>query len=566
MKTLASQLFFFFRHKTAQRNFAVLWKFFTFLVLMICLYSVLFHVLMLYEGRDFSWITGFYWTMTVMSTLGFGDITFHTDLGLLFTIIVLFSGVLFLLIMLPFIFIQFFYTPWLEAQQRAKIPRALPGEIRNHVILTSYDPVTTRLIELMTKYDIPYALVITEHQLANELHDQGYVVVIGELDKPSTYEALRIGDAALVVVTNDDLTSTNICFTIREVDKDVPVVTNAEKEHSIDILEFSGNTSVFQFVSMLGTQLAKRTRGVSMTANVIGRFDELKITEMPVKESELVGKTLLEANIRNQTGVTVIGLMQQGKFRAAGPNQIMTKETILILSGTSQQLKGFEECYVAEYSGEKEGNHVVILGGGRVGLSAARTLTEHGIKHRIIEKRPLKTTYEDEEEIIQGDAADIHILEAAGIRTAQSVIVTTHSDDMNIYLTFYCRQLRPDIQIISRSILERNVSKLHSAGADQVMSYASLGAGTIFQLLRPNEVSLFTEGLIVFNKKAGHYFQGRSIKESRVRHKTGCNIVAIRRDERLMVSPEPETVLKPDDELIFIGTAENEERFQELTG
>jgi transaldolase / glucose-6-phosphate isomerase len=36
------------------------------------------------EGREHSWITGVYWTLTVMSTLGFGDITFETDLGRLF--------------------------------------------------------------------------------------------------------------------------------------------------------------------------------------------------------------------------------------------------------------------------------------------------------------------------------------------------------------------------------------------------------------------------------------------------------------------------------------------------
>lgn len=565
MKTLPSQIIFFFRHKTAQRNFAVLWKFFTFLFLIICLYSLLFHVLMVYEGRDFSWITGVYWTMTVMSTLGFGDITFHSDLGLCFTMIVLFSGVLFLLIMLPFIFIQFFYTPWLDAQQRAKIPRVLPEHISNHVILTSYDPISTRLIERLAKYDIPYTLVTPDHQLANELHDLGYLVVIGEPDKPSTYEALRIADASLVVVTNDDLISTNICFTIREVDRVVPIVTNADREHSIDILEFSGNTSVFQFTYMLGTHLAKRTQGVSITSNVIGRFEELMITEMPVKESELVGKTLLEANIRSRTGVTVIGLMQKGIFSPSAPNAIMTKNTILVLSGTAKQLKTFEDRFGVDCCGPDETNHVLILGGGRVGLSAAKTLNEHGIKCRIIEKRPIKVTYQNEEQFIVGDAADIKTLEAAGIQTARSIIVTTHSDDMNIYLTFYCRQLRPDIQIISRSILERNVSKLHSAGADQVMSYASLAAGTIFQLLRPNEVSLFTEGLIVFNKKAGTYFNGRSIMESGVRDKTGCNIIALRRDGRLQVSPEPDTILEANDELIFLGTADNEELFLKLT-
>ncbi len=36
------------------------------------------------EGQDHSWITGVYWTLTVMSTLGFGDITFATDLAAAF--------------------------------------------------------------------------------------------------------------------------------------------------------------------------------------------------------------------------------------------------------------------------------------------------------------------------------------------------------------------------------------------------------------------------------------------------------------------------------------------------
>ena len=58
---------------------------------MVCVYSILFHFLMIIENREFSWITGFYWTLTVMSTLGFGDITFATDIGKVFSIIVLMS-------------------------------------------------------------------------------------------------------------------------------------------------------------------------------------------------------------------------------------------------------------------------------------------------------------------------------------------------------------------------------------------------------------------------------------------------------------------------------------------
>ena len=226
--------------------------------------------------------------------------------------------------------------------------------------------------------------------------------------------------------------------------------------------------------------------------------------------------------------------------------------------------KAFDEAYPVTCTQDPDKPQVLILGGGRVGQVAAETLAEHGITYRIVEKRAVRANGPQNEFTIIGDAADISTLQAAGIDSAKSVIVTTHSDDMNIYLTFYCRQLRADLQIISRSILERNVSKLHMAGADLVMSYSSLGAGVIFQLLRPNEVSLFTEGLIVMNRTAGTDLAGKTIMNCGIREKTGFSIIAIRKEDRLNVSPAPQTEIKEQDELIVIGTAENEKLFTEF--
>ena len=129
MKLIFSQLAYLF-NQSRERNIQVLLKFMGILAVMVALYSVLFHFLMIREGQQFSWLTGVYWTLTVMSTLGFGDITFHTDLGRLFSILVLLSGTVFMLIILPFTFIQFFYAPWLETQARSRTPRRLPEDIR----------------------------------------------------------------------------------------------------------------------------------------------------------------------------------------------------------------------------------------------------------------------------------------------------------------------------------------------------------------------------------------------------------------------------------------------------
>ena len=131
MKLIFSELLSLIAKKQ-ERNVRILIKFFLVLIAMITLYSILFHFLMILEKREFSWVTGFYWTLTVMSTLGFGDITFTTDLGKLFSILVLLSGVVFLLTMLPFTFIQFFYLPWLEAQSKAGAPRKLQEDTTGH--------------------------------------------------------------------------------------------------------------------------------------------------------------------------------------------------------------------------------------------------------------------------------------------------------------------------------------------------------------------------------------------------------------------------------------------------
>ena len=563
MKFLPSQLLFFFQNKTTRKNLVLLTKFFCFIVLIIGFYSVLFHALMLYEGRNFSWVTGLYWTLTVMSTLGFGDITFHTDLGLLFTLAVLISGIVLLLIMLPFTFIQFFYAPWLEAQSKIRTPRELPRGTSGHVIITNLDPITEKLVAKLKRRNFYYVFVVDELQKASELYDAGYKVVVGEPDDPETYHRLQVKDAALVVATNDDLVNTSVAFTVREITDTVPIVTSANNENSMDILKFPGNTHVFQFAKMLGQELGTRTLGLGRSVNIVSRFDKLNIAEISAAQTTLSGQSLLDLEMRAKTGASVVGIWEKGRFEIPTRDTVISARTLLLLAGTTKQLDRFEEHYAVAQPHIPEDAPVLILGGGRVGLAAAETLDEHGISHHIVEKRP-NLTMGKGEKFIQGDAADIKILEKAGVLDARTVLITTHNDAMNIYLAFYCRQLRPDIQIISRATSERSVSKLHMAGADLVMSFASMGANSIINILRPDEISMFTEGLNIFSSPMPKSLVGKNLIESNIRQTTGCSVIALKSMKGLMVGPDPSIPLRVEDEIILIGSTESEQQFLEL--
>ncbi|CAN5456415.1 hypothetical protein BH10ACT3_BH10ACT3_20800 [soil metagenome] len=206
------------------------------LVVLIALYSTIFHVLMEREGQSHSWATGVYWTLTVMSTLGFGDITFQSDAGRVFSVIVLVSGALFILVLLPFAFIHFLFLPWMAAREAARAPRSLGADMADHIVLTQLGAVTGALIRKARDSHVPYVLLVADPTEALALVDEGYKVMVGDLDDPATYRSARVEAAALVATTQPDMTNTNIVFTVREINATVPIIATASPATSVDVL------------------------------------------------------------------------------------------------------------------------------------------------------------------------------------------------------------------------------------------------------------------------------------------------------------------------------------------
>ncbi len=560
MKFVPVQLAFFLRNREAQRNIKLLMRFVAALVVLVVLYTVLFHVIMVWEGQEHSWISGLYWVMVVMSTLGFGDITFHSDLGRLFSVLVLVSGVIFLLIVMPFAFIQFFLSPWLQAQSQARAPRKLPHDVHNHVILTSFDPVSENLMRRLKEFKIPYVLILPELQRALNLHDSGFKVMLGDLDDPITYRHARADKASLVATTGNDMVNTGIAFTVREVSETVPIVSNAESHDSVDILQLAGSTHVFEMKAMLGRFLARRAIGMSSRVNVIGKVDDLLIAEASATRTPLVGKTIAQSHLREATGVTIAGLWQRGKFVQAKADSVITPASVLVLAGTQAQLDAYDELFLIYVANEEP---VVILGGGRVGLAAANALEEREMDYRIVEQNPALAVTDKH---VTGSAADIGTLKRAGLHHAMTVLITTSDDDTNIYLTVYCRRLFPELQIISRANSETNVGTLHRAGADFVMSYASMGSSIILNIMRGEDLVMFAEGLSVMRVKVPADAEPHTVMDSKIREKTGSNVIAVKHGEATVVNPLPDEPIYPGDVVVLAGNPEAETQVARLLG
>ncbi|MGH0032869.1 MAG: potassium channel family protein [Myxococcota bacterium] len=563
MKFLTPQLTYLLTQKEHRQNLKALARYFIFLAGTVGVYSVVFHMVMLWEGQEHSWLTGAYWTLTVMSTLGFGDITFHSDLGRSFSILVLLSGIVLLLIVLPFAFIRFFYAPWLEAQLRLRAPREAAPDVKGHVIVCHYDEIARGLIERLRDHAIPYYVIEPDHARAAEMHADGVSVVCGEVDAASTYEGLRLEHASLIVANLDDATNTAITLTVREHDVRVPIAALAEDKDSVDVLQLSGASAVLPLKHRLGEHLASRVTVGTHRAHPVGRFKELVIAEFPVHGTPLSGRTVADTRLRQLTGLNIIACSERGHLTPARADTVLSDHAIAVLVGTEDQIEALDAMFVIYEPNE---NPVLVIGGGKVGRSVLRALRAREVVVNVIERDPaLRSMLAPlAHRVIIGDGAERETIEDAGVADAPSVVITTHDSAVNVFLSIYCRRLNPHAAIVSRLTAERNLESIHRAGADSVLSDTSLGVNWLLSLVEGRELVLAGEGVDLFVEPVPEKLAGRTLADSGIAGTTGLNVVAVQKSDGPATNPGADTVLDPSHELVLLGTTEQRDTFREV--
>ena len=93
------------------------------------------------------------------------------------------------------------------------------------------------------------------------------------------------------------------------------------------------------------------------------------------------------------------------------------------------------------------------------------------------------------------------------------------------------------------------------------MSYASMGANRILNILKQDEILMLAEGLNVLKVSVPPSLIDKTVSESQIRKKTGCNVIAVYSEDTFIINPDPSVRLRKNDELILIGTIEIEKKF-----
>lgn len=576
MKTFTSTLAYFVRG-SVRRNLKLLVLYLVFLVALIVLYAFLFRYFMWrFEGREYSLTAGFYWTITAMTTLGFGDITFTTDGGHIYSMLVTLSGVLFMLIILPFGAISLFIGPWMEERLRYRPKLSVPADMRDHVVICGWDPVTRMVADSLRAAGEQYVLVERDYEHAARLDESGVQLIYGMPTDREVLQRARVDQARAVVANLSDTDNANLLLTVRAL-APTPVLVVVTEAERAEVIRTAGAKETVALREVLGNYLAVRATTRGSMAHVVDSLGELLFSEIPAHGTPFCGRTVAEAAIRERTGASLIGIWERGRFSLPRAETPIAAGTVLLLAGTRASLEMLEQM-----TGEApQDDLVIVIGYGTVGRAAAAYLERDCVPHILVdrdfeESDPLNLCSLPDRapdagepasvwrRLVEGDASRTAVLQEARIAEAGGIILTTNDDGTNVFLTLACRQLNPTVRIVARANQEENVDEIYAAGADFVVSASSVGASILTNAIEGRQTVFLTEGVHIFRRPVPHSLEGVDLAHSRIRIDTGATVIAVQAgDTAADLSIGPDTVLPRGGSLLMVGTPASETAFSE---
>lgn len=217
--------------------------------------------------------------------------------------------------------------------------------------------------------------------------------------------------------------------------------------------------------------------------------------------------------------------------------------------------------------------HVVVCGYGRTGRQVVEHLAVEGLPYVVVEQNPGKAAILEAlgAPHVISDATVDSTLADAGIVRARAVVAAVHSDADNVMIALSARGLAPAATILARSRTVENEVKLHRAGADHVVTPASIGGSRMAQLLARPIIATFFDRLgddgtdfMLEEVMIRHQLDGETLGSAELPERFGCTVLAIHhQDGQLEVQPGRDAVLATGDTLIVMGGGEDVRRLRD---
>jgi len=181
---------------------------------------------------------------------------------------------------------------------------------------------------------------------------------------------------------------------------------------------------------------------------------------------------LIEPTLQNSILAAMVLSMLATPFVVLASNRIVLK---LVSNEWLQQSLQMTSIARKSISAQQ---HVIICGYGRCGQNLARMLEREAIPYIALDLDPdrVRRASAAGDAVVFGDAGRLQALMAAGLARASAVVITYLDEAAAIKALAHMRSHAPQVPVIVRTQDDRNLEKLQTAGATEVVPEALEGS------------------------------------------------------------------------------------------
>ena len=276
-----------------------------------------------------SWTVSLYWTFVTIGTVGYGDFSPKTPLGMYFAISLIVLGIGSFAIAVGDI-LEFLFE-----RQQMKLMGLIKVKKSQHVVICGWTESTAECIKEIGKGNAIF--VVDENEdIRKKALKNGATFVHGDPTRVQDLEKANIVGAKAVIVDMESDSHTLHCIlSLRKLDKDVRIVAEAQRYENIEQIQLAGATQVISPFVISGRLMQKSIDEgyeAMFVQEVLAEHKNREMKEVEVTEkSYFNGKTVREADIHERTGVVLVGVGKSGDLTIDPPRDYVIHAGDVIL-------------------------------------------------------------------------------------------------------------------------------------------------------------------------------------------------------------------------------------------
>ena len=303
--------------------------------------------------EEYTFTQAIYMTAITISTVGFREAKPLTDGGMIFTSAYIMLNLGIVAYMVTFM-ARFVFEGELRNQYQYYSNNKDLRKMKDHVIVCGYGRNGSKAVKELINSNQKCVVIEKSSDLADTLIKESFAVVIGDSSDEELLSKAGIEKAKAIIITlPNDAENVFITLSARELNSSLQIISRATNELTQKKLLKAGADSVIMPDSLGGKHMAQLITKPSVInflellegADGVFTIEQVRYEEL---KSNFIGNSILEMNIRKDTGVTVMAYQSsQGTFQVNPPaSTVLEQGGNFVVLGSSEEIYNFQKKFL----------------------------------------------------------------------------------------------------------------------------------------------------------------------------------------------------------------------------